>query len=75
MTVLLIVDPVALVFGSVRVSVLSISMGLVVLPIAVVDISIGVDEPSSTVSFVIFPITFINTAVAPYLITSAMLLP
>lgn len=71
---LLVINPVPLVLGSIGVSVLSISMGFVIFPLAVVDVTVGVDQSASSVCFVIFPVAFVNTSIAPDLVASAVTL-
>ena len=71
---LLVVDPVPLVLGSIGVSVFSETVSLVFAPVAVVDVPVSMDQAASAVGFVVFPISFINTAVRPYLVSSAVAL-
>ena len=72
LAVLLVVDPVALVFGSVSVSVLAETMRFVVLPLPIVDVSVGMDQSSSTIGFVSLPVPLVNAAVGPNLIAFAV---
>ena len=69
---LLVVDPVAFILGSIGVSVLSEPMSLVIAPGTVVDVSVGVDEPAAAVSLVSFKVAFVNASVGPDLIAFAV---
>jgi hypothetical protein len=69
---LLVVDPVTLVLGSVGVRILSEAMRLVVLPLAIIDITVCVNKPSTSVSLIMLPISLVYASIAPNLISSAM---
>ena len=71
---LLVIDPVALVLGAVRVSVLAKAVRLIVDPMSVVNIAVGVNKSATTVSLVSLPVTLIDAAIRPNLISFAVLL-
>ena len=71
-TVLFIVDPVALVLGTVRMRVLAEAMRLVILPVPVIYVAVGVYQPATTVCLVVFPVSFVYASVTPDLVASSM---
>ena len=69
---LLIVDPVTFVLGTVSVSIFSEAVSLVIFPLAIIDVAIRMNQSSTAISFIGFPISFINATIAPNLISSAV---
>ena len=71
-SVLLIINPVAFVLGTVGMRVLAEPVCFVILPVAVVDVAVRVYQPSTPIGLIVLPIPFINASVAPNLIASSM---
>lgn len=67
-----VVEPVALVPGSVLVDVDPKTVGLVMGPVSVIDVSIGMPEFTLAVSFVIGPQPLVSRTVGPYLFPRPM---
>lgn len=72
MAVLLVVEPLALVVGAVRVGVGSHTLSFIVHPLSLVNVSICVNKFSLTICFVITPLSFITTAIGPELSANAV---
>ena len=72
-TMLLILEPVALIPGPIRVVVDSIPMGLIILPLTIVDIAVCMDQSASAVGLVSPPVPFIERAIHPDLHTTPIL--
>ena len=71
-SMLFVIDPLALVLGSIGMCVLSKAVSLVVLPITVVDVTISVDQSSSAIGHVPLPVSFVDRAIRPNLNSSTM---
>lgn len=72
---LLVVFPLAYVFGSVGVSVGSFAIGLVVEPLTLVHIAIGMVQLAVAIGLIILPLTHVATAVDPDLSSLTMAHP
>lgn len=68
---LLVILPLADVFGSVSVGVGTLAVGLVVLPLALVHVCVAVNQTTAAVGHVVEPVALIHTSVLPNLLASA----
>ena len=72
MSVLLVVEPLALVVGTISVRVGAHAFSLVIYPLPLIDITISMHQLSLPVSFIVAPLAFIATAIRPELGANAI---
>lgn len=72
MTMLKVVFPLALVFGSVHMNVDTVTISFVVHPVSLVDITIDVDKLALTMRSVVLPVAFVACAIRPDLFAESI---
>lgn len=74
LTMLLVLEPVALIFCTVSMMVSSESVCFVFLPVPVIYVPIGMDQSTASISFIVLPVALVDGSINPELDSSSILL-
>lgn len=62
-SVLLVLEPVALVCGAIWMGKTTIAVSLVILPVTLIDAAVGIDQPSVPMGLAVLPVAFVEAPV------------